>query len=201
MKFLDFNSEGTDNPKEEKFFSDEEVLHRSVKNPKFFEVLIERYEEAFLRKAGRILRGKEDSEDAVQETFTKIYLSAHKFQKQEGASFSSWGYKILQNTCFTHYQKLKRKRGATLELSDEMVKYIEDPASAGFLEKKEASDYVASIMTKMPKALNRILHLHFIERRPQKEIARMEGLSLGAVKTRIYRAKKEFQKVSDYNLV
>jgi len=53
----------------------------------------------------------------------------------------------------------------------------------------------------MPKNLSRVLSLHFIERRPQKQIAQMENLSVGAVKTRIYRAKKEFKKVSNYNLV
>jgi len=180
---------------------DEEILTLSVSNPDVFAVIIDRYEKAFLKKAGSILHDKEDSEDSVQETFTKIYLNASKFKVQEGASFKSWGYKILVNTTFTRYQKLKKKRKNILELSETMTKVIEDPYTTDALGKKEMSDYISYALTQLPKALSRVLTLHFVERRPQKEIAEMENLSVGAVKTRIYRAKKEFRKMTDYNLV
>ena len=180
---------------------DEVLLMESVKNPEVFALIVERYDRAFLRKALSILRNKEDAEDAVQESFTKIYLNASRFKKQEGSSFKSWAYKILINTCLTYYQRLKKKRASVLELSDEMLKYIEDPGTSSSLKKKEITDYIARILTQMPKMLSRVLHLHFIEKRPQKEISEIEGISVGAVKTRIYRAKKEFQKISDYHLV
>ena len=197
MSFLDFKNEKKDYSN----LSDEEVLSASITDPEAFSHILDRYEAAFLRKSRSILRGKEDAEDAVQETFTKIYLNATKFQVQEGASFKSWGYKILMNTSFTHYQKLKRKRESSYELTEVMQRVVEDPNSAQDIEKKETADYIASVLTQMPKTLSYILHLHFIERRPQKEIAQMEDLSVGAVKTRIYRAKKEFRKISDYNLI
>lgn len=180
---------------------DEEILRASIKCPELFSLIIDRYQAPFLRKAQSILRSKEDSEDTVQETFTKIYLNAARFQLQEGASFKSWGYKILINTSFTHYQKLKKGRERNTSLTDEMQKVIEDPTTANSLYYAEVTDYIASILTVMPRKLSRVLHLHFIERRPQKEIAEAENLSVGAVKTRIYRAKKEFRKISDYNLV
>ena len=198
MSFLNFTEDDNINYRD---LSDEEVLSFSVSKPDVFGIIIKRYEEAFLRKAKSILKGKEDAEDAVQETFIKIYLNALKFQIQEGASFKSWGYKILVNTSFTYYQKLKKKRIHSVELTDEMYKVIEDPHSKGALAKKEMADYVASVLTKLPKTLSRVLSLHFIERRPQKEIAKMDNISVGAVKTRIYRAKKEFKKITDYNLV
>lgn len=198
MSFLDFTEDTNINFEN---LSDEEVLNLSVSKPDAFSVLIKRYEEAFLRKAKSILRGKEDAEDTVQEAFTKIYLNAGKFQTQEGASFKSWGYKILINTSFTNYQKLKKKRKHGMELTDEMYKVIEDPDTKGILAKKEMTDFIASVLTQLPKTLSRVLSLHFLERRPQKEIADMENISLGAVKTRIYRAKKEFKKITDYNLV
>jgi RNA polymerase sigma-70 factor, ECF subfamily len=198
MSFLDFREEEETDYKN---LSDEALLNVSVSDPEAFAILIDRYQEAFIRKSRSILRSQEDSEDVVQETFTKIYLNASKFQKQEGASFKSWGYKILVNTSFTRYQKLKKKRENIVELTEVMSKVVEDPYSANTLEKKEMTDYIARVMTDLPKALSYILHLHFIERRPQKEIAQMENLSVGAVKTRIYRAKKEFRKLTDYNLV
>ena len=48
----------------------------------------------------------------------------------------------------------------------------------------------------MPAQLGRALKLHFLDGMPQKEIATLEGISISAVKTRIYRAKREFKKVN-----
>jgi DNA-directed RNA polymerase specialized sigma24 family protein len=48
----------------------------------------------------------------------------------------------------------------------------------------------------MPKQLGRALKLHFLDGMPQREIAALEGISISAVKTRIYRAKREFKKVN-----
>jgi len=50
------------------------------------------------------------------------------------------------------------------------------------------------VFSKMPKHLAKVLHLHFIEGSPHKEIAEKEGVSVSAIKTRVHRAKKEFKK-------
>src|SRR3989344_3093502 len=100
--------------------TDEEVLAASVAHPSLFALLVRKYEEPFLRKALSIVRAQEEAEDVVQEAFTKIYLNAAKFKKQEGASFSSWGYRILINTALTHYQKQKRDRTSHAELDEEI---------------------------------------------------------------------------------
>jgi DNA-directed RNA polymerase specialized sigma24 family protein len=42
-----------------------------------------------------------------------------------------------------------------------------------------------------------VLELHFIEGHPQEEVARKEGVSVGAIKTRVHRAKKELKKIAD----
>jgi DNA-directed RNA polymerase specialized sigma24 family protein len=58
-------------------------------------------------------------------------------------------------------------------------------------------DYVASFLSKMPSQLSRPLRLHFIEEYSQKEIAEMEGSTVSAIKTKIYRAKREFERLLD----
>jgi len=171
--------------------SDEEVLELSIKNPSYFEVLVNRYQDAFLRKAKSIVRTTEEAEDIVQEVFTKIYLNADKFQVVSGASFKSWAYKILINTSFTHYQKTKKQRGLSLDLEPEI--YQELPDKTNHMEDIALRDYVASTISRLPKSLGRILTLHFLRDMPQKEIAKTEGISVSAVKTRIHRAKKEFR--------
>jgi len=173
--------------------TDEEILALCAREPVHFKILLERYQDAFLRKAFSILKNKEDAEEIVQETFSKIYLYADKFTVQEGASFSSWGYRILMNTSFTRYQKLKKDWNNLQKLDPEIYETLPDTKTEQF-EKLEMSDYVVSILAEIPDTLARILHKHFIEGKPQKDIAEEEGISVGAVKTRVHRAKDAFKK-------
>ena len=174
---------------------DEEILSLSVKHPHVFEEIIKRYEIAFIRKAEGILRNREEAEDTVQETFTKIYINAGRFEVKEGASFKSWAYRILMNTSFTKYQKVKKERGARANLDPEVYEAFGDFRSRDF-EKQEVSDYVFSVLSKIPEHLSRVLQLHIIEGRSQEEVAEIEGVSVGAVKTRVHRAKKAFKKAN-----
>ena len=168
--------------------SDEEVLALSVKHPSLFALLVRKYEGPFMRKARSIVREEEAAEDVVQEAFTKIYLNAGKFQKQEGASFSSWGYRILINTALTHYARAKRHGRLSVEMDEEVWALIPDKNLRQF-ERKELQDLVASVLSRMPEPLSRALSSFFIEGKSQEEIAEAEGLSVGAIKTRVHRAK------------
>ncbi len=174
--------------------SDEELLALSLKKPSVYNELIARYESAFRRKVREILGERSEIDDILQETFVKIYLHGGKFQKQEGASFKSWAYKILLNTTFTHYQKLKKDDGALVHPEKEHFEAF--PAvSQGDVE---TSDFVTSVLTRMPAVLGRALKLHFLLGMPQKDIATMENVSVSAVKTRIHRAKREFKRISAF---
>ena len=70
---------------------DEEILAISLVSPSAFEILVDRYQSAFLRKAGSIVKRKEEAEDATQETFVKIYLNGKKFKKKKRAILSKTG--------------------------------------------------------------------------------------------------------------
>lgn len=174
--------------------TDEELLALSVAHPNLFGLLVRKYEEPFLRKALSIVRGQEAAEDVVQEAFTKIYLNAKKFKKVEGAQFSSWAYRIVINTALTHYARAKRRGAAEFGLDEEIWALIPDKNLQQF-EKKELQDLVASVLSRMPAPLAKALGMFFIEGKTQEEIAKEGGLSVGAVKTRVHRAKAEFKKV------
>lgn len=180
--------------------SDEDILALSQKSPSLFAVLVSRYEDAFYRKAHHVLGNREEVEDVVQETFTKIYLHAGKFKKQPGASFKSWGYKILLNTCFSHYQKLKRDGIKTQVLESEIFETIPD-TSRSPIEEKDLRESIIMTLSRMPKHLSRVLAMQFLEGRSQREIAGAEGISEVAVKTRVYRAKQEFKRLTTFGEV
>lgn len=175
--------------------TDEELLVRSQERPAVFSILVDRYQEAFLRKAKYVLQSQEEAEDAVQEALVKIYTKAHTFRVMEGASFKSWGYKILLNECFTVYRKLKKDRATLARLDREIAELIPDRAALLEQERKLTTDYVLSLLSQIPDRLSEVLNLHFVQDKPAREIAYTLGISENAVRTRIHRAKKELKEV------
>jgi RNA polymerase sigma-70 factor (ECF subfamily) len=173
--------------------SDEEILVVSRVQPDAFVLLVERYEDAFLRKARSILYSQEDAEEIVQDTFTRIYVYADRYKPQEGAKFSSWAYSILTRLAFTRYQKLKKSRARTADLDPEDYERLPDTQDA-FMENLTIRDEVLLALSKMPETAARLLRLQFIEGKTQDEIATLEGTSVGAIKTRVHRAKDLFRK-------
>jgi RNA polymerase sigma-70 factor (ECF subfamily) len=177
--------------------ADEEILADSVKNPDIFEVIVTRYEDAFLRKARTFLKRQEDAEDTVQEAFVKIYLNAGRFKVQEGASFKSWGYKILINTCLTKATKLTKERGRTVFDDDpDFMEHLPDSSTVALEDRRLDLDAFLSVISRIPVVFARLLKQSVIEGKSSEQIAHEEGVSVGAVRTRLHRAKKEFQKVN-----
>lgn len=176
--------------------TDAEVLRRSRKEPALFALLVRRYEAPLLRRARTILRSPEDAEEVVQDAFTKMYLYADKYHPQEGATFSSWAYTILNRVAYTKYRAKSTERGKRAELEPEHYESLPD-AKAEFLEDLSVKDEVIAALSKLPEAAARILKLQFIEGKTQEEIAESENLSVPAVKTRVHRAKKLFKEAYD----
>lgn len=173
---------------------DEEILARSVREPALFALLVRKYEEPFLRKARSILHSEDGAIETVQEAFTKIYLNAAKFKVVEGATFSSWGYRILINTALTKYTRSKREGAQRADLDEEIWALIPDKNLRQF-EKLSLQDEVASVLNRIPAPLAEALYSFFIDGKTQEEMAREEGVSVGAIKSRVHRAKAEFRKV------
>jgi RNA polymerase sigma-70 factor (ECF subfamily) len=177
-------------------YTDEDILRASHDQPELFGILVDRYEAAFLRKAQSILYSREDAEEVVQDTFTRIYVYANRYNPQEGAQFSSWAYSILTRLCFTRYAKLKKGRERNLQLDPETFERL--PDSEVFLEELSSRDEVLVALSTLPESFSRVLKLQFLEGKSQEEIAASEGSSVSAVKTRVHRAKKLFKESFTY---
>lgn len=168
------------------------VLKKSQEAPWMFGILVDRHQEAFLRKSESILRSRDAAEDAVQETFIKIYKYANKFSEREGASFRSWAYRILVNTCYTHSTKRTRdtSRVRAIDFADL------DLVGSEVMQDREKLSFVQSVLSRLPEHLARLLSLYFFEEKSYEEIAEIERMSLSAVRSGLHRAKKQFRVVA-----
>jgi RNA polymerase sigma-70 factor, ECF subfamily len=172
--------------------SDEAILERSRSEPWLFAILLERYETAFLRKAKSIVWSDLDAEEIVQDAFTKIYMNAHRFEIREGAKFTSWAYTILINTALTRYAKLSREGKRTVVLDPELMETFGEMKNHGAFELDR--DMIERVLERIPGHFAQVLRLHYLEHWSHKDIAGETGESVGAVKSRIHRAKAEFRK-------
>ena len=170
---------------------DEEILAASLEKPAFFKILVDRYQEPFLRKALGILRQQEEAEDIVQEVFVKIYFNGKKFKKMEGVEFKSWAYKILVNTAISRYRKISRKwQIESLDPLDLELASERDFSTEDMILTKETKSITADLISHLPKPLARLISLYYIEDKSYKEIAEQESLTVPALKMKLFRAKK-----------
>ncbi len=181
----------TDNAQE---WDDDKILLESQSSPWLFAILVERYEEPFMRKARGIVRNPLDAEEVVQDAFTKIYVNAEKYEPQSGAKFSSWAYRILMNTAFTRYQKLIKEGQRYTAIDPEYEQlYGEKANHSGFEERR---DGIERVLGRLPGHFAFVLRLHYLERWSHQDIADETGENVGTIKARIHRAKAAFRKES-----
>lgn len=173
---------------------DEDVLRASQQEPAVFELLVERYQEPLTRAAWRIVRGREEAEDIVQESFIKMYKNAEKFEKLEGIEFKSWAYKVTINTAITHYRKLKKG-----EILVEDPGVFDEPdqeiAEDRIFKTSDAKAMVAKVLEDMPPHLRVVLERYYFEDKSYETIAEEEDISISTLKMRLFRAKKLFKKL------
>ncbi len=172
---------------------DEDILKKSLKNPTLFSILIDKYRIPFLRKAQTIVHSLEEAEDIVQETFTKMYLNALKFKKQPGIEFKSWAWRILVNTSLTHYRKLKKTFGDVGYLDEILAKAGDDETGLpveSVLDRDEDIEHIREAIDFLPPETAALVRAHYIEDKPYEEIARVHGISIGALKMKLFRARK-----------
>jgi RNA polymerase sigma factor (sigma-70 family) len=172
---------------------DEEILTRSLNNPRLFEQLVSKYQDSFLRVASRILNSREEAEDAAQDAFVKIYFNAKKFKKQEGIEFKSWAYKILVNTALTRYRKAKKTAGDA-EYNDALLTVEDKNYDADFRRRSER-DLIESVFQRMPEDLSAILKQHYLDDKAYQDISSQSGMTIGAIKMKLFRARKLFKEI------
>ena len=165
--------------------TDTAVLKLSLKKPSAIEELFERHNKRFLSIARKALSSQEEAEDAVQETFIRIYKHGHKFLESKG-KFKEWSNAILKN-CIV--DQLRKRKTLSVPLSEELEAVLEGPSEEGNLE---SANYFSSVLSKMGKIARETLRLRYVLGKSFKEIAKIMHISSTAARVRVFRAKKDF---------
>ncbi len=138
---------------------------------------------------------REEAADIVQDTFVKLFIQGKRFKPAGEGSFRAWAYTVLIRTCLSYLRKVKQEKLLTLHLDHELAERLADKQAFNF-DRYAAKDFIVSVLSRVPLAARRVLSLHFLDGLTTREIALEEGLSEGAVRVRLSRAKREFKKVS-----
>ena len=148
------------------------------------EELFERYAPALLRFADRMLSDRDSAEEVTQEVFVKVISRAHQYDGR--AAVSSWLFAIAANAC---RDRRRRDRGAAVVPLDSVG---ELPARGEGIETRLAGREQRAAVRRALEGLSdeqrEALVLARYHGLPYVEIARVLGISVGAVKTRIFRA-------------
>ncbi len=166
--------------------SDSEIVKR-VKDGHVqdFRWLIQRYHKCVYAIAYGILRRREDAEDAVQDTFIKVFRSLHTYCDEK--SFWSWARRIAVNCCLD-----RLPQDVPTEDVEQMVDYQQpfiDSVEAEVLSRCEGH-ITDSVVAGLPADYRVVVVLRYYDGLSASEIAESLGIPAGTVRVRLHRALK-----------
>ncbi len=148
-----------------------------------YRFVYDRYGGPLLRVALRTLGRLQDAEDAVQETFLKLFRGIDGFRS--GSRFSTYLFQILHNTCLDAIRSQKRAPGDAAGSAP--IEGLSVPAT------QEFSHEFAQAVSRLPEQMRASFLLNAVEEFSQEEVAEMLGINVGTVKTQVHRARRRLR--------
>lgn len=159
-----------------------------------FECLVMPHWDALLRVTQRILRNREDAEDAVQTALLDAFRNLNSFHGR--SRFSSWLTRIAMNAALMRLRLSRRKRETSLDEVTETggIRGRFQPVESRlnpeqeYLSKEGRSLLERGIRRLRPRYVE-VLRLRDVQQLSAKETARLLELPVGTVKARLHRAR------------
>jgi len=133
-----------------------------------------------LRFAVHMLGNREDAEEAVQDTFVRVFHHLPRFR--DDARFEPWLFRILANRCRTVLSKRNRHKQVFQygELPERVIAVVE--------EERDWTDEVYKVLDTLPAEQREAFLLRHVEDMAYEDIAAVTGVGLGALRMRVKRA-------------
>lgn len=171
--------------------SDKQIVEKVTNGDKgAYGVLVDRHGNLVYRLALNILRDCDAAMDVIQEAFTIGYESLDRLKNP--SSFASWIAGITKNLC-RHVQKERKNSPLSL---DHLADIGIEPGGPGTpdLGEQELLLAMRKVIGRLPETYREILELRCSTDFSYQKIADFLGISMSAVKSRLYHAKKEILK-------
>jgi RNA polymerase sigma-70 factor (ECF subfamily) len=166
------------------------------RDPKAADQLVDRHGARIHRVARRFLADPRDAEEVTQDVLLTIIREIQTFKGE--AAFSSWAYRITANAAYGKLRARRTRPEVSLEpflpVFDGEGRYaqpvsdwsrdLDDPAVAG-----EAKAAIEQSLSRLSPEYRTVIVLHDVEGLPNEEVAAILGLTVGAVKSRLHRAR------------
>jgi len=159
-----------------------------------FGQLYERHRLRVYNTTYRVLRQSQDAEDAVQRCFQRAFTNLARFR--EDSAFSTWVTRIAINEALM----LLRQRRTTVPLTEVghadgatpcLVEFVDrSPSPEQTVAENEVRDALAQAVSRLRKNLRAVILLREFRGLTCEETARSLGLTVAAVKARIFHAKR-----------
>jgi RNA polymerase sigma-70 factor (ECF subfamily) len=153
-----------------------------------FEILFRRHQRSVYGWILRIVRNPAAAEDLTVETFWRIYRAHARFDPARG--FEGWARHIATHAALDWMRSRRTERELTTELSDDSpAQDFADPAVSAEIRHKTMAAF-----ERLPPKLRITAVLAVVEEQPQKDVAEALGISVAAVKLRVFRALRLLRK-------
>lgn len=149
-----------------------------------FRLLVNRHYAMALRVAGRVLGGREEAEDAVQEAFLKVWRMPDRFDAERGV-FKSWLARVVVNLCLDRRRALKPVD--SIEVLAEAAD--EGPTPEEHALRLDRSVRLTQAMNTLPPRQRAALALFYGEGLSMSEVAEMMEINVKAVESLLSRGR------------
>jgi RNA polymerase sigma-70 factor (ECF subfamily) len=160
-----------------------------------YALLVEEYKTAIYNLAYRMTNHPEDARDLAQETFLKAFQNLSRFDTKR--SFYTWLYTVSLNVIRNYLKKSARmpldlrRAGISLEnvSTDQQPTGLNDKINT-----EEREELLEICLVKLSPEIRELLVLRYYQGLSFEAVAEITGLSLSAVKMRVYRGLEKLQK-------
>ena len=152
-----------------------------------FEALFHEHQRTVYGWILRIVRNPSAAEDLTVETFWRVYKSHDRFEA--GRAFEPWARRIATNLALDWLRAQRPESELTAEVMAAQATVAVDPGVTAEIRLKTAQAFA-----RLPPLLRVAATLAVVEELPHKEVAEALGVTVTAVKLRVFRALRMLRK-------
>jgi RNA polymerase sigma-70 factor (ECF subfamily) len=164
-----------------------------------FEQLVVENQKSVYNLALKIMKNESDALDVSQDVFLKAYTNLENFRGD--SRFSVWLYRLAYNACIDASRKSKTGMNISLTVQDEDSESAEldladtKPLPEEETERRETQREVQAAIQELPEDQRKIIVMREFSDMAYEDIAASLGISVGTVKSRLSRARKNLAKI------